>query len=189
MSWVSQPQTSARRPLPRYFGLPLIAWLSMLVVAVTVAGGIYSVWLARTSPPAPALPSGPPHATMLSHANSVDMLQGNFITTNALYRSTDTPAQVIAFYRKLLAHQTPQFGHFAQLAYTTAPSETPAAALQYIPPIFASPTDADSHAALYVYTEYSKGDSDTAIAIDMRHPHGPTLVYMEMLTQPGTAGF
>jgi hypothetical protein len=174
--------------MPRYAGLPLIAWLSVVVVLVVLAGAVYSIWLARTSPPGPMLPAAPPRAAVLSQTSTTDMLQGNFITTTALYRSAQPPAQVIAYYSRLLARQTPQVGHFTQVAYSTDPSKTPAAALQYMPSIFDSPTSADTHAAKYVYTEYSKGNSDTSIAIDLRRANGPTLVYMEMLTQPGTAG-
>lgn len=189
LGWASRVERPRRGPLPRYLGLPLIAWLSMVVVLMTAAGAVYTVWLARTSPPGPTLPVAPPRATALGQSSTTDMLQGNFITTTALYRSAEPPAQVIAFYSKVLARQTPQFGRFTQVAYSTAPSRTPASALQYMPPIFDTPTAADPDAAKYVYTEYSKGGSDVAVAIDLRQPQGPTLVYMEMLTQPGTAGF
>lgn len=188
-SWAAPQRARRRAPLPRYFGLPLIAWLSVGVLAVVLAGAIYTIWLAKTSPPPPALPAAPPRATVLNQSNNVDMLQGNFITTTALFRSAEPPARVIAFYNRLLAHQTRQVGRFQQVALSTAPSKSPASALQYMPPIFNSPTVGDAHAAKYVYTEYSKGDSDIAVAVDLRRPHGPTLVYMEMLTQPGTAGF
>jgi hypothetical protein len=174
----------ASRRAWRPLGLPLIVWASAIALAFVLAGAFYSVWLARTSPPDPKLPAGPLHAVVLSRATTADMLQGNFITTNALYRSSDPPSAVIAYYRRLLHNDLPQFGRFTTFATTTAPSDTPAQAFQYMPALFNSPTKQNPDAALYVYTEYSKGQSDVAVAIDMRHPHGPTLVYLEMLTQP-----
>ena len=180
-SAVPQPRRELR-PL----GLPLIVWASGVALAFVLSGAIYSIWLARTSPPDPKLPAGPPHAVLLSRTTSTDMLQGNFITTNALYRSSDSTGAIIAYYRRLLRRDLPQFGQFKIFATTTAPSNTPAQALQYMPGSFNSPTRQDPQAALYVYTEYTKGQSDVAVAIDMRHPHGPTLIYMEMLTQPSS---
>ncbi|HWE61251.1 MAG TPA: hypothetical protein VHB98_06035 [Chloroflexota bacterium] len=186
LAWGQQTPVRRSGPLPRYLGLPLVAWLTMLVVLAVIGGGIYTVWLARTSPQGPTLPAAPPHAASLGRSSTADMLDGNFITTTALYRSAEPPAKVIAFYKAKLAGYAPQFGAFQKLAFSTAPSNTPAAALQYMPPIFNSPTASDPHAARYVYTEYSRGDSDTSVAIDMRHSDGPTLVYMEMLTQPSS---
>jgi len=48
-------------------------------------------------------------------------------------------------------------------------------ALPDLPHSFA--TDAD-----YTFTEYSDGANDIGIAVDLRHPQGPTLVYVEMLS-------
>lgn len=168
----------------RVLGLPLVAWVTVLALAAVIAGGTYSIWLARNAPPPPSLPAGPPHALALARSSTTDILQGNYITTTALYRSTEKPSAVIAYYRGLLHTHTPQFGQFQTIATTTDPTRTPATGLQYMPQIFDSPTAADSTAARYVYTEYSTGTDDVAVAIDMRHQRGPTLVYMEMLTQP-----
>lgn len=175
---------AARRPGRRILGLSFAIWVCIVAALAVFGGAGYTIWLARTSPPAPTLPAGPPHAISLSQTSTTDMLQGNFITTTALYRSSEAPAAVIEYYRKLLKGHVPQFGQFDSVTTTTAPSDTPAAALQYMPALFNSPTASDSYAARYVYTEYSSGQDDVAVAIDVRHAKGPTLVYMEMLTQP-----
>jgi hypothetical protein len=112
------------------------------------------------------------------------MLDGNFVLTTALFRSTETPSQIIAYYRGLLKPHGNQIGWFGELASTTLPANAPEA-LQHMPPMFESPTAADSHAARYLYTEYHLDVSDVGIAVDTRYAKGPTLVYMEMLTQPG----
>lgn len=176
---------SVRKPADRRFlGVPLVLWITLVAIGAVLSGGGYSVWLARNDPPAPQLPAGPPQAVSLSRSSTTDMLDGNFITTTALYRSSEAPPQVIAFYQRLLAKKQPQFGQFNVLSTTADPSNTPGSALQYIPPVFTSPTSHNKYAARYVYTEYSSGQDDVAVAIDMRHANGPTLVYMEMLTLP-----
>ena len=111
------------------------------------------------------------------------MLQGNFVLTEAVYRTTLSPSTVVAYYRSLLKSHTVQVGGFDEAATSTQPYSAPEA-LQHVPPIFESPTAADPHAAQYVYTQYSVTDSDIGIAVDTRYTHGPTLVYMEELTQP-----
>lgn len=168
-------------------GLPIVFWIAAIAFVAVIGGGAYSIWLARTAPPPPSLPAAPPHAVVLSRSSTTDILEGNYITTTALYRSSDSPTVLIAYYRKLLSAHSPQFGQFDTIATTTDPSRTPATGLQYMPALFNSPTATDSKAARYVYTEYSTGTDDVSVAIDVRHQHGPTLVYMEMLTQPPTS--
>ncbi len=183
-SWADKRTVTERRPVPRFLGIPVALWVVGVALLAVLTGGSYAVWFAHTAPPGPRLPAPPPHATVLGASSTADMLEGNFITTTGLFRSTDSPATLIAYYRKVLATEPPQVGRFNILAYSSAPTNTPATALQYMPPIFDTPTKQDAHAAKYVYTEYAKSSDDVAVAIDMRYPKGPTLVYMEMLTQP-----
>lgn len=162
----------------------LTLWLSLAVALVVLAGAGYKVYLDRTLPPSPVLPAGPPHAQVLAQSSSTDMLQGNFVVTTALYRSADSPARVVAYYRGLLKAHRNQVGSFQERAGSTLPARAPEA-LQHVPPLFSSPTSADANAASYLYTEYHDGMSDIGVAVDARYPKGPTLVYLEMLTQPG----
>jgi hypothetical protein len=173
-------QLAAQRARTRRLGI----WISLAVVLVILGGAGYMVYLQRTTPPPPPLPAGPLHSTLISRSSSTDMLDGNFILTTALFRSTETPSQVIAYYRGLLKAHGNQVGSFAEPGTTTLPAQAPEA-LQHMPPMFESPTAADSHAAHYLYTEYHVDVSDVGVAVDTRYAKGPTLVYMEMLTQPG----
>jgi hypothetical protein len=163
----------------RVVGLAIAA-----VVALVVLGGaIYVVYYANNAPPPPALPAGPPHSTLLSRTTKTDIVEGNFILDTALYTSTAAPAQVIAYYHKLLATRLNQIGRFAEHADTILPAQAPEA-LQHVPPIFAEVGVGDGNVANYFYTQYSFAQSDVGVAIDARHPTGPTLVYLEMLTLP-----
>jgi hypothetical protein len=173
-------QLAAQRARTRRLGI----WISLAVVLIILGGAGYMVYLDRTTPPPPPLPAGPPHSTLIAKSTSTDMLDGNFILSTALFRSTETPSQVIAYYRALLKAHHDQVGSFTDPATTTLPAQAPEA-LQHMPPLFESPTAADSHAAQYLYTEYHVDVSDVGIAVDTRYPKGPTLVYQEMLTQPG----
>jgi hypothetical protein len=167
----------------RYLGLPLVAWIVIIVLAITCGGGVYAVSLGRTLPPDPVLPSAPPHAVVLGQTTGTDMLQGNFVLTTALYRTPLAPKQVVAFYRKLLKSQAHQFGNFTQAQYSILPADAPDA-LQNIPSLFANDALPTGQGTSYVYTQYTVTISDVGIAIDMRSAHGPTLVYEEMLTHP-----
>ena len=162
--------------------------LSIVVMGVVIAGGLYAVYLAKTTAPLPPLPAAPAHSTRLSRLSTTDMLDGNFVMDSALYQTSSTPAQVIAFYKALLHIRTNQIGNFTDPATSILPFDSPDA-LQHIPPAFHIEGAADSNAAQYVYTEYSFDDHDVGIAVDTRFAHGPTLVYEEMLTQPSTSGF
>jgi hypothetical protein len=110
------------------------------------------------------------------------MLDGNYITTTALFRTSMTPVAVIQFYTNLLKNYPHQISSFGEHADTILPARAPEA-LQHVPPVFASGTGSDPQAANYFYTEYSFGQNDVGIAVDARQPNGPTYVYQEMLTQ------
>ena len=170
----------------RLLGAPVVAWLAGWIAIVVLAGSIYAIRAGQDSAGDPKLPAPPPHAIALSPpASTTDMLQGNFITTSALYSSANSPARVIAFYRSLLAVQRPLLANFAQTVdttvYTRFPKDGPLG-LQHLPPAFESPTATNKHAARFVFAEYHRGHDDVSIAVDTRSATGPTLVYLEMLT-------
>jgi len=176
---LSAEQLAAQRARTRRMGI----WISLAVALIILGGAGYLVYLERTTPPPPPLPAAPPHGVLISQSSSTDMLDGNFVLTTALYRSTESPSQVIAYYRGLLKAHSNQIGSFGELGTTTLPANAPEA-LQHMPPLFESPTAADSHAAHYLYTEYHIDVSDVGVAVDTRYAKGPTLVYQEMLTLP-----
>ena len=158
-------------------------WIAGFAILVILSGAGYSIWLTNTTGNPPALPAAPPRSAVLAVRSQTDMLQGNFVLQTALYRSTETPVQLIHFYRTALSGYTHQVGGFLEQADTILPAKAPEA-LQKMPPVFAIGDKSDANAANYFYTEYSAGQSDVGIAIDARNPSGPTLVYQEMLTQP-----
>jgi hypothetical protein len=106
------------------------------------------------------------------------MLDGNYITTTALFRTSMTPVAVIQFYTNLLKNYPHQISSFGEHADTILPARAPEA-LQHVPPVFASGTGSDPQAANYFYTEYSFGQNDVGIAVDARQPNGPTYVYQD----------
>ncbi len=162
--------------------------LTFVVLAIVITGGVYTVYLAKTTKPLPPLPAAPAHSTVLSRLSSTDMLDGNFVLDSALYKTTQTPTQVITFYNSLLRAHANQIGTFTDPATSILPFDSPDA-LQHIPPAFHIQGAADSNAAQYVYTEYSFDDHDVGIAVDTRFAKGPTYIYEEMLTQPSDSGF
>jgi len=168
--------------------LRMLIGLAVMVLAVIVAGAGYTIYLAKTTPPEPPLPAPPVHAQVLSHLSKTDILDGNFILDSALYRTNQPPVKVIAYYTGLLRSHPNQIGAFAEPSTTILPAQAPEA-LQHIPPAFHIVGASDANAAQYLYTEYSFGDHDVGVAIDTRYPKGPTLVYMEMLTQPSSSSF
>ena len=162
--------------------------LAVIVLGVVLAGGGYTMYLAKTTPPNPPLPAGPAHSQLLSRLSKTDILDGNFILDSALYQTNEKPAQVIAYYRSLLRGHSNQIGNFTDPQTTILAVEAPEA-LQHIPPAFHIEGASDANAAQYVYTEYSFGDHDVGVAVDTRHANGPTLIYEEMLTQPSSSSF
>ncbi len=162
--------------------------LSFVVLIVVVTGGIYAVYLGKTTAPLPPLPAAPAHSTVLSRISTTDMLDGNFVLDSGLYKTSKTPVQVIIYFRSLLSTHTNQIGNFTDPATSILQSNSPDA-LQHIPPAFHIQGASDSNAAQYVYTEYSYDDHDVGIAVDTRFAKGPTLIYEEMLTQPSDSGF
>lgn len=168
----------------RILGLPLVAWISLVAVGVTIFGFVYAVVFANSNTTGPKLPAAPPHAvTITPQYSTTDIIDGNYILTRALYRSSESPVQVIDFYKRLFASHTNQVGTFTEPGDSIRPSSAPDA-LQNMPAQMAIPTAKDPNAAHYLYTEFNQGDTDVAVAVDLRAMHGPTLVYMEMLTQP-----
>jgi len=166
----------------------MLIGLAIIVLGVVLTGAGYTIYLAKTTPPEPPLPAPPAHAQVLSHLSKTDILDGNFILDSALYRTDQPPLNVIAFYTGLLRSHQNQIGAFAEPSTTILPAQAPEA-LQHMPPVFHIAGASDANAAQYLYTEYSFGDHDVGVAIDTRYPKGPTLVYVEMLTQPSTSSF
>jgi hypothetical protein len=160
-------------------------WVGAAVVLIVLGGAIYSLWLSKNPGSTAALPVAPPHAVVLARNSETDMMQGNFVLQTALYRTSESPVAVIHFYRTLLTGQSNQVGQFLQQGNTTMPALAPET-LQHMPAIFVLNSTRDAHAANYFYTEYFANGSDVGIAVDARNPTGPTLVFMEMLTQPGS---
>lgn len=165
------------RPV-RPLGLPLVAWLALFVVLVTVLGGVYMVVASRATPP--SLPAAPPGAHQLWASQTTDMIQGNQILTVALYRVSAPPAAAIAYYRRVIPGQGGTVGRFGAVITSGAASALPST-LQHLPRDFASGKGARLHVR-YTYTAYRRGRDDVAVAVDLRHPHGPTLVFVEMLS-------
>lgn len=163
----------------------LTLWLIIGVLIAVFGGGSYIIAQALGAGALPPLPAPPPHGVLIQSFSQADMVDGNYITTTTLYKSSDSPAKVVNYYTNILRTHAPQVSSFQNIETTTSPISSPDA-LQHIPPIFNIPGATDTYAAKYVYTEYSEdSSSDVGVAIDERYPHGPTLVYMEELTQPG----
>ncbi len=186
---VWRPQTTTQvEEKRRGRNMRMLVGLAVIVLGVVLAGAGYTIYLAKTTPPEPPLPAPPVHAQVLSHLSKTDILEGNFILDSALYRTTEPPVKVIAYYNRLLRSHRNQIGAFTEPSTTILPAQAPEA-LQHIPPVFRIAGAVDANAAQYLYTEYSFSDHDVGVAIDTRYPKGPTLVYMEMLTQPSTSSF
>jgi hypothetical protein len=162
----------------------LTLWLVIGVLIALFGGGSYIIVQALGGEALPPLPPAPPHGVLLQSMSEADMVEGNYITTSVLYRTSETPAQVVNFYTNALRSHAPQVSDFQDMMTTTLPIAAPDA-LQNIPPVFTIPGQKDPYAAKYLYTEYSEESSDIGIAIDERTPRGPTLVYFEQLDQPG----
>ena len=179
---ISAPVLSAEELRKRNRRLTL--WLVIGVLLALFGGGSYIIEQALGGEALPPLPPTPPHGVLIQSLSQADMVDGNYITTTVLYRTSETPAQVVNYYTKALRGHAPQVSAFQDLMTTTLPIAAPDA-LQNIPPIFNISGQKDPYAAKYVYTEYSEEASDIGVAIDERNPKGPTLVYFEQLDQPG----
>jgi hypothetical protein len=143
-----------------------------------VAGGIFAIGAGRSTPP--AFPAAPPGAHRLWASQTADMLQANQVLSVALYRVPAPPAAVIAFYRHGPGGRSNAGGRFSDIIRRGTPAALPTA-LQHLPAVFVDGKGASARAD-YAYTEYAVGGSDVGIAVDLRHPRGPTLVFVEMLS-------
>ncbi len=167
------PQAWQTRRPPRILGLPFTAWLVALIVVCLVGGVLYVL---GSSTPTLALPAvtKPPQASGVGASQTTPQIGSNQVTTTTLYRSTAAPAAVIAHYLGVLPDHGGKIGRFAIPMHSANPSDLPTA-LPDLPHSFAANAD-------YTFTEYSDGANDVGIAVDLRHPQGPTLVYVEMLS-------
>jgi len=163
----------------RGLGQPLVVGLILLVIALVAAGVVFVVLDANQAPP--ALPAPPPRATSLGAGQVTDQLSGNQITSIALYRVAMTPAQTIAYYRRVLPGNGGQIGRFTIVVRNGTADALPVA-LPHLPRSFVDGTGAAARAN-YTFTEYATGGNDVGIAVDLRQPHGPTLVFVDMLSQ------
>ncbi len=163
----------------RGLGRPFVVGLVGLVVAFIAMGAVFVVLNANQAPP--ALPAPPPRATNLGAGQVTDQLGGNLITSIAIYRVATTPAQVIAYYRRVLPGNGGQIGRFTIVVRNGTADALPIA-LQHLPRSFVDGQGAGARAN-YTFTEYATGGNDVGIAVDLRHPHGPTLVFVDMLSQ------
>ncbi len=167
------PQAWQTQRPPRILGLPLVAWLVALIVACLIGGVLYVL---GSSTPTLSLPAvtRPPQASGAGASQTTPQIGSNQITTTALYRSTASPAAVIAHYLHVLPDHGGKIGRFTIPMHSVDPAALPTA-LPDLPHSFAANAD-------YTFTEYSDGANDVGIAVDLRHPQGPTLVYVEMLS-------
>jgi len=164
---------------PRILGLPVVAWLLGVIVVCAVGGAAYVVFGNNTPPP--RLPAAPPHAHELGAGQTTQMLGSGDITSVAFYRVSSPPAAVIAYYQRALPTHGGTIGRFGTIVRDGSPDAVPTA-LHQLPRAFVD--GAGSHAtARYAYTEYESGTNDVGVAVDMRHPNGPTLVFVDMLSQ------
>ena len=170
---------SARVARPsRVRPLYLAMALGLAALALAVLGGIFIVTSAGSA--APTFPPAPPGAHRLWASQTTDMLEDNQIVSVALYRVPGTPARAIAFYRRQLAAETDVAARFGGEIRNPAASALPST-LQHLPRVFVT-GDGTAPRADYTYAAYSRGGSDVAFAVDLRHPRGPTLVFVEMLS-------
>ncbi len=163
----------------RGLGRPFVVGLAGLVILFVATGAAFVALNANQAPP--ALPAPPPRATNLGAGQVTDQLGGNLITSIAIYRVAMTPAQVIAYYRRVLPGKGGHIGRFTIIVRNGTADALPIA-LQHLPRSFVDGSGAVARAN-YTFTEYASGSNDVGIAVDLRHPHGPTLVFVDMLSQ------
>lgn len=164
---------------PRRSSLPLLFGLLAAVVALIVLGAF--VVLRTDGGAAPAWPATPPGAHRLWAAQTTDMIDGNQVASLALYRVAAAPTAVIAYYKGALPGHGGSIGRFGLVVRDGSANALPTA-LQHLPGAFVDGSGAHA-TARYTFTEYAQGSSDIGIAVDLRHAHGPTLVFVEMLSQ------
>jgi len=160
----------------RRFTIGLVVFVLLLVVG----GAVYAITDSASS--APALPPPPPRAQKLWESQTTEQLGANQIVSVALYRVSMTPAATIAYFRRAIAHHGGDIGRF-NIVIRRADEGSLPIALPQLPRDFATGTGRSAHAN-YTFTEYTKNDSkdDIGIAVDLRHPKGPTLVFFDMLS-------
>lgn len=163
----------------RILGLPLVAWLVLVIVVCMLAGALLTV--VSSQAPAPAIPAAatPPRTRSLGASQVTQQLGSNQITSTALYRSAASPAVVIARYRRAVPNGG-RIGRFDIVVRDARDGAVPTA-LPDLPSTFADGTGA-ARRVRYTFTEYEDGNRDIGIAVDLRHPRGPTLVFVEMLS-------
>lgn len=159
--------------------LPLLLGLLAAVAALMALGAF--VVIHTSGGAAPAWPAPPPGARRLWAAQTTDMIDGNQVSSVALYRVAAPPSAVIAYYKAALPGHGGSIGRFGLVVRDGAAAALPTA-LQHLPGAFVDGSGAHA-AARYTFTEYARSGSDIGIAVDLRRAHGPTLVFVEMLSQ------
>ena len=175
MEGTISPQAPARS---HRSSLPLLASLLAAVVALMVLGAVVVL---HTSSAAPTLPAAPPRAHRLWAAQTTDMIDGNQISSLALYRVAAPPSAVIAYYKDALPGHGGHIGRFGIVVRNGSAAALPTS-LQHLPGAFVNGSGTRA-TARYTFTEYAHGGDDVGIAVDLRRPHGPTLVFVELLSQ------
>ncbi len=153
--------------------------LSIIVALLVVGGGAFAVVSSRTAPP--ALPAVPVQAHLLWTRQTADMIDGNQVLTVALYRAAGSPSQVITAYQRALPGRGTAGSRFDTIVRSASPDDLPTA-LQHLPSAFADGQGAH-RSARYTFLQYADDGSDIGIAVDLRRPRGPTLLFVEMLSQ------
>jgi len=173
-------QRARRAPAGRILGLSLVAWLLGVIVLCMLGGALYVSGSIGAAGPAIPAATIPPRARSLGASQTTQQLGGSGITSTGFYRSAASPAAIIAQYRRDLPGQGGQIGRFSIVVRDARSAAIPTA-LQHIPAAFADGTG-NTKRVRYAFTEYADGSNDIGIAVDLRHPQGPTLVYVEMLS-------
>ncbi len=160
----------------RRFTIGIVAFVGLLVVG----GAVYAV--ADSGSGAPALPPPPPRAQKLWESQTTQQLGSNQIVSVALYRVSMTPAATIAYFRRVIAHHGGDIGRFNIVIHRADEGSLPIA-LPQLPRDFTTGTGRSAHAD-YTFTEYTTDNSknDVGVAVDLRRPKGPTLVFFDMLS-------
>lgn len=166
----------------RNMALLLACAIFAIILGVIGAGFV----IKDSGSPAPTLPAAvtPPHAHQLGADQTTPELGSNQITTTALYRVPSTPASVIAYYRRALPGHGGTIGRFTNIVRVANVGFLPVA-VERLPTDFIDDKDHTGAHVHYTFTEYNTGGakgSDIGILVDLRHPKGPTLVYVEMLS-------